>query len=283
MCRLAAYVGEEVLLSNILIHPINSLVNQSMNARESEIRTNGDGFGVGWYNPEISTDPALFTSISPAWNDRNLLSLADKIKSPCFFAHVRAASEGGVTQYNCHPFVYGNWMMMHNGGINDFVRVKRHIRHLLDDDVYNWIKGETDSEHLFALFIQMGKDRDLTTYNAVANLVSDVFKQLDEIISEFGTPGNSYLNICVTDGERIFASRYCSDRRFRPESMHYSAGSSFGLYKGRYRMRQQKRGHKRCMLITSEKLTNFSTQWHRIPRHHLLMTNRRLDIDFRAL
>lgn len=282
MCRLAAYLGSDVLLKDVLIDPVNSLVNQSMNAQESDIRTNGDGFGVGWYAPEIDPDPALFTSISPAWNDRNLLNLSRKIKSPCFFGHVRAASEGGVTQYNCHPFIFSNWMMMHNGGIHDFIRLKRHIRHLLDDDVYNWIKGETDSEHLFALFIQMGKDRDLTTFEGVANLVSDVFKKLDVLTLEFGTPGNSYLNLCVTDGERIFASRYCSDRRFKPESMHYAIGSEFCLYRGRYRMRQEKKNQK-CMLITSEKLTDFSSQWHTIPQHHLLMTNKKLDIEIRPL
>src|SRR5438876_12361096 len=105
MCRLVAYLGKEVLLEDVLVKPVNSIVMQSLHARESTIPTNGDGFGVGWYASHISPEPALFTSVFPAWNDRNLLNLTAKIKSSCFFAHVRAAGAGGVTNYNCHPFV----------------------------------------------------------------------------------------------------------------------------------------------------------------------------------
>ena len=161
MCRLISYLGEDIILSDVLVKPDNSLVMQSLHARESNTRTNGDGFGVGWYAPSISSEPALFTSVSPAWNDRNLLHLTSKIKSPAFFAHVRAATGGGVTKYNCHPFIYKQWMMMHNGGITNFNQVKRHLRRLLDDDLYRWIQGETDSEHLFALFLQNAQKRDL--------------------------------------------------------------------------------------------------------------------------
>jgi glutamine amidotransferase len=71
-------------MEDVLVKPENSIVMQSLHARESQMPTNGDGFGVGWYVPEISKMPALFTSISPAWNDNNLLHLTAKIKSPCF-------------------------------------------------------------------------------------------------------------------------------------------------------------------------------------------------------
>lgn len=37
------------------------------------------------------SNPCVFTSIKPAWNSTNLHRLADKIRSPLVFAHVRAA------------------------------------------------------------------------------------------------------------------------------------------------------------------------------------------------
>jgi len=177
MCRIVAYLGCPSVLADVLVTPKNSIVMQSLHARETNLRVNGDGFGVGWYVPEISTSPALFTSISPAWNDHNLLHLTAKTKSPCFFAHVRSASTGGVTKYNCHPFIYGNWMFMHNGEINDFILIKRHLRHLLDDDIYDWIKGATDSEHLFALFLQLAKNRDLTQLSTVADVLQETLQK----------------------------------------------------------------------------------------------------------
>lgn len=127
MCRIIAYLGLPILLEDIIVTPKNSIVMQSLHARETNLHVNGDGFGVGWYAPDISAAPALFTSISPAWNDQNLLHLTAKIKSPCFFAHVRSASTGGVNTNNCHPFIYENWMFMHNGEIANFQLVKRHV------------------------------------------------------------------------------------------------------------------------------------------------------------
>lgn len=275
MCRLTAYIGEDVILADILVNPVNSLINQSICARESHIRTNGDGFGVGWYTPDINNDPALFASISPAWNDRNLLNLAAKIKSPCFFGHVRSANSGGVTHYNCHPFVYKQWMMMHNGGIHDFNLLKRHLRRLLDDDIYNWIKGETDSEHIFALFLQLSKGRDLSKCDTIAELFQEVFHVIHALMLRYGSTGNSGLNICLTDGKRLYASRYCSDKRYKPASLHVSTGSRIVL--------QDKKLVSKYILISSEKLNDVGEEWHIVPKHQLFMCDENLTIQYRAL
>jgi glutamine amidotransferase len=215
------------LLQNVLVTPKNSIIMQSLHARETDLRTNGDGFGLGWYAHDIGTDPALFTSISPAWNDRNLLYLTSKIQSSCFFAHVRSASNGGVTTFNCHPFVHGDWMLMHNGEIFDFSGVKRHIRRLLEDDIYNWVKGDTDSEHIFALFLQKAKGRDLSQLSVVADILQETLQLLDSILKQYGKKGVSYYNICLTDGYRVIASRYCSNKKRKPYSLHYLVGRGF--------------------------------------------------------
>lgn len=282
MCRLVAYLGHDVLLEDVLVKPSNSIIMQSLHARESSMPTNGDGFGLGWYVPDIADTPALFKSISPAWNDENLLHLTSKIKSPAFFAHVRAASAGGVTQYNCHPFVHGRWMLMHNGEICHFIDVKRHMRHLLDDDIYNWIKGTTDSEHLFALFLQRAKGRDLSSIGVVADVLQETFACIIQLIHEFSEPGPSYFNVCLTDGHRLVATRYCSDVSIVPETMHYSMGARFEAKAGRYHMIQAN-GKRESLLVTSEKLTNFETEWHDVPANHLVTVDTDLSIQLRAL
>lgn len=82
-----------MLLSELLVLPANSLIHQSYGARERREPLNGDGFGVGWYAPG-DFEPAVFRSITPAWNNHNLLDLSRHIRSACFFAHIRAASSG---------------------------------------------------------------------------------------------------------------------------------------------------------------------------------------------
>ncbi|WP_419418919.1 class II glutamine amidotransferase [Legionella sp. D16C41] len=273
MCRLVAYLGTDVLLEEILVKPSNSIIMQSLKARESTVPTNGDGFGLGWYAPTISLEPALFVSIFPAWSDRNLLYLTAKIKSGSFFAHVRAASVGGTNNYNCHPFVYKQWMLMHNGGISDFMSVKRHLRHLLDDDIYNWIQGETDSEHLFALFLQFAKGKDLTQLSVVAETLEQTFKQINQLVAEYGTTDDpSLFNVCLTDGQRIIASRYSSNKKTKPESLHYSAGSIWLTPKDRYYRPKRAEVHD-CVLITSERLNDFSAAWQSVPPNHLLLVD----------
>jgi glutamine amidotransferase len=276
MCRLVAYLGSEILLDDVLVKPINSIVMQSLHARESTIPTNGDGFGVGWYAPHISPKPALFTSVSPAWNDRNLLNLTSKIKSPCFFAHVRAASAGGVTNYNCHPFVYRQWMLMHNGGITDFILVKRHLRHLLDDDIYHWIQGETDSEHLFALFLQLAKGKDLSQVSAIADVLQATMYEINKLVHQYSKEDASYYNVCLTDGKQLVASRYCTEKDSSPETLHYFVGSRF--FKDLITPDQYE-----PIVVSSEKLTDMNAEWQDVPPQHLLLIDHDRKIKLRPL
>ena len=52
MCRLAAYIGPEIPLENIVTAPRHSLLSQSKDAYESKVSTNGDGFGIAWYGTQ---------------------------------------------------------------------------------------------------------------------------------------------------------------------------------------------------------------------------------------
>src|SRR5215218_1148781 len=75
MCRWLAYSGSPILLEELLYKPEHSLIDQSLHARLGVETTNGDGFGVGWYDANAYA-PAIFRSVEPAWNDRNLREVA---------------------------------------------------------------------------------------------------------------------------------------------------------------------------------------------------------------
>src|SRR3954462_6186789 len=100
--RWLGYSGAPVLIEALLYKPKNSLVVQSLHSQLGAETTNGDGFGVGWYGDRAT--PAVFRSIEPAWNDRNLRELAGQISSRRVFAHIRASTGSPVQQTNCHPF-----------------------------------------------------------------------------------------------------------------------------------------------------------------------------------
>ena len=158
MCRWLAYSGSPMRLEELLVKRDRSLIDQSLHSRLGATTTNGDGFGVGWYDD--SDTPRLYRSVHPAWNDRNLRELAAGISSPLFFAHIRASTGTAIQETNAHPFRYGRWLWMHNGLIREFPRLRRELVLAVDDSLFPSIEGTTDSETMFYLALTFGLESD---------------------------------------------------------------------------------------------------------------------------
>lgn len=279
MCRFAAYIGKPIVIDELLFKPTNSLIKQSIKARETDEPLNGDGFGLGWYVHQIDFTPAVFTSTQPAWNDKNLQHLSAKIRTHCLFAHVRAASSGGVNPYNCHPFNYKRLLFMHNGEIGGFDKIKRYIRRKLSDEIYNWIKGQTDSEHFFALFLEIAKkmkaDNNIAT---VSHVMRETIRQIAALQKKYGVEDEiTYLNVAITDGFSLLATRYTSRPDLPCPTLYYSAGSSYQEENGNCHMLPPipEEGNE-AILLVSEKLTNYKAEWQEIPLNHMLLVPQNL-------
>ncbi|MFM9840188.1 MAG: class II glutamine amidotransferase [Cyclobacteriaceae bacterium] len=282
MCRLMAYKGTPVVIDKLLYQPKNSLINQSSNAREIEEPLNGDGFGVGWYVPEVNYEPITFVSVNPAWNNRNLRNLAPKVKTDCMIAHVRAASVGDVSESNCHPFQYKNILMAHNGGVEEFGKIKRHIREPLTDELYNWIKGQTDSEHIFALLLNtLFKDHQSISPEAVADSFEKTFRTLKKMMADNGIKEPAYLNMVFTNGLFLVATRYVSDPKEEPLTMYHSEGGRFVVENGDTRL-EAAQDDDNAVLVVSEKLTD-DKDWTMLPANHLVIVEQSLNVRVRPI
>ena len=274
MCRFVAYIGRPMLMDELIIKPKNSLINQSVHASEMEETLNGDGFGVAWYDHDIHPEPGLFVSVRPAWNDQNLNYLAQKIKSNCFFAHVRAANVGWVSEVNCHPFHYKNLAFMHNGQIGGFGKLKRHIRNELDDEMYNWIKGQTDSEHLFALFLHFWNrsSRQGTAYE-MADVLQETLNYLMWLAKKENIDERQYINVVLTDGRRMVSARFTDDVPENASTLYYSKGSKYICEENMCKMRDTDDPSDKAVLIVSERLTRDDDQWNLLPAKHILVVD----------
>lgn len=207
MCRWLAYSGSPVLLTQVLYTPVHSLIDQSLHSKLGAETTNGDGFGVGWY--DTGPAPGIFRSIEPAWNDQNLRELTAHLRSPLFFAHIRAAVGSPVQQTNCHPFRCGRWLFMHNGFIAGFATIKRDLVLAVDPSLFPEIKGSADSEVLFYLALTFGLADDPPT--AVARAIGFV----EACGRARGVECPFQGTIATTDGESIWAFRYSSKGKSR--------------------------------------------------------------------
>ena len=207
MCRWLAYTGSPVVLTEVLYTPVHSLIDQSLHSRLGAETTNGDGFGIGWY--DTGPVPGVFRSIEPAWNDQNLHELAGHIRSPLFFAHIRAAIGSAVQQTNCHPFRHGRWLFMHNGFIDGFAKMKRNLVLAIDPSLFPQIMGTTDTEVLFHLALTFGLDDDPPQALARAIGLVEAHGHAQNVDYPFqGT-------IATTNGDSVWVFRYSSQGRSR--------------------------------------------------------------------
>src|SRR4051794_30908557 len=207
MCRWMAWLGQPVLIGELLFKTEHGIGDQSLHARMGAEPTNGDGVGVGWYGD--GEGPALYRSISPAWADANLRELAAHTESPLFMVHIRAAIGSPVQQTNCHPFRHGRWLWMHNGFIDGFHAMKRDLAMAVDPDRFADLEGTTDSEILFFLALTFGLEADAPA--AVARAVGLV----EETASRHGIAFPMQGTLATTDGETTWAFRYSSEGRSR--------------------------------------------------------------------
>lgn len=262
MCRFTLYIGTPILLSSLLIDPAHSLIRQSTHSREREEPLNGDGFGVGWYASEYSIEPAVFRSITPAWNNRNLQNLCRVVTSPCIMAHVRAATQSsGVNEANCHPFRYGKYLCMHNGDIGNFRQVRRKLLDSVCDDAHSNVYGSTDSEHFFALYIDEILKRHTDGVDDMAEALRDAIHRVVDFVRKYGDDEPSYLNVAISDGKMVVVSRFTNDVEDSPESLYYFSGP---LYKS-----VEDEGDELPLIVSSERLSNHS-DWQEVPANHII-------------
>lgn len=255
MCRWLAYSGSPILLEELLYKPEHSLIDQSLHARLGVDTTNGDGFGVGWYGPDTET-PAVFHSIEPAWNDRNLREVAGHVQSPLFLAHIRASTGTAVQQTNCHPFRHGRWRWVHHGRVRDFHRVKRELALAVDESLYPQMEGSTDSEMLFYLALTFGLEENPPA--AVERMVGHV----EEVGHRHGTEHPIQMTIGTTDGSSVWAFRYSSEGKSR--SLYYSADmrSVREMYPERPRLQE---ASDETRIIVSEPIVDLPGAWNEVP------------------
>jgi glutamine amidotransferase len=254
MCRWLAYSGSPLLLEELLYKPEHSLIDQSLHARLGPHTTNGDGFGIGWYNDaEI---PVLYRGIDPAWNDQNLREISSHICSRLVFAHIRASTGTPVQHTNCHPFRHGKWLWMHNGLINDFDSIKRELVLGIDPSLYSGLKGSSDTEVFFFLALTFGLED-----NPVLG-VERAVGFIEHVGTRCGIEYPMRMCVAATDGHDVWGFRYSTEHR--SPSLYFS--TRMDTLREQYPevpALQAVSGESR--LIVSEPLSDLAGAWNEVP------------------
>ena len=255
MCRWLAYSGDSIPLEALIVQRKYSLIDQSLHSRLGATTTNGDGFGVGWYDG-VRAEPALYRSVHPAWNDRNLRELASHVSSPLFFSHIRASTGTAVQETNTHPFRYGRWLFMHNGAVREFPRVRRDLIMQIDPELIPAMEGSADSEVLFLLALTFGLEDDAVT--ALERMVGVV----EDVGEAHGVEHPIQMTVAATDGVRIIAARYSSEGESRTLYFSTDAGALKQRYADDDRIQQLS---DEARAVVSEPLGDLEGVWNAVP------------------
>jgi predicted glutamine amidotransferase len=254
MCRWMAWLGQPVLIEELLFKTQHGIVDQSLHARMGAEPTNGDGFGLGWYGS--GEGPAVYRSISPAWADPNLRELAAHTESSLFLTHVRAAIGSPVQETNCHPFRRGRWLFVHNGYIADFHLLRRDLMLAVDPGLFAEINGSTDTEVVFHLALTFGLEDD-----PVAALERTV-GVIESAAEARGVKGAVQATFGVSDGESLWAVRYSTEGPARSLFASADAEALRRLYPDNPRFKRLGADDR---LIVSEPFSDLPGVWHEIP------------------
>lgn len=242
MCRIAAYIGPEIPLENIIVRPAHSLLEQSQHASEAKLAVNGDGFGIAWYGD--GPTPGLYRDVLPAWSDGNLTNLCRMVKSHHFIAHIRASTMGETSRTNCHPFSHGKWSFCHNGQVPHYPAIRRQLEAALPDDLYEARRGTTDSEMIFLTLLANGLDDDPA--RAMAAMLRAIGPATDA--------GPIRLTCVFSDGEQLYAYRYASDGQC--PTLYVSGALDNG-----------------GIALASEPLCGTTSQWTEVPVNQLFVVS----------
>jgi predicted glutamine amidotransferase len=250
MCRWMGWIGQELLLEELLFNTQHGLIDQSLHSRMGAETTNGDGFGLGWYG--AGEGPGLYRSVAPAWGDANLRELAAHITSPLFLAHVRATSGSPIQETNCHPYRHGSWLMVHNGVITDFPALHRDLAMAVDPALFPTIQGSTDSEVLFHLALTHGLEDD--PIGALETAIGIV----EETARARGLEPAVQASIGVSDGRRLWAVRYATSEVPRTLFISAEAQSLRALHPDNARLQRLHDGDR---LIVPEPVADLPGAW----------------------
>jgi predicted glutamine amidotransferase len=184
------------------------------NALRFQSHRHPHGWGIAWYQGgHVRVERGLL----PAHADEAFVEAARAARSRVVIAHVRDASVGPVSAANTHPFVHGQWIFAHNGTVARFrhvARVRARLESEIDPALRRDLRGETDSERCFLLFLtRLQASRPAAAAATLAQVKAALRATTETVrrLADLRSSPPSSLNFLVTDGRVLAASRLGRD------------------------------------------------------------------------
>lgn len=185
-----------------------------------------DGWGMGYYQ---AGQPLLRKQPKAHDGPLDIAALASGLRATTIIGHCRDATAGGKRTDNTHPFRYRNWLCCHSGRVDRFEAIRDDLLRSVPDFIRRNIRGKTDSEHLFHLYLSFlndtGKlDDPRISGEVAAQALGSTYAYVERLVADRG--GSTTEECCiVTNGHILLAIR-------RGMPVHISRQSDFNCPDG---------------------------------------------------
>lgn len=199
MARLFGLIGNRAdLAGRLLASERDALAVQSRNGQL--------GWGIGFYQGgevlmrrrPIDDHPTI-----------DVAKVAGDVRADLLVGHVRSATVGSLRTENTHPFRYRQWLFAQTGTLPSFEAIRERLVASVPEFLRSSIRGETDAEILFYVFLSFlhdaGRLNDALMAPAhVRDALRSCVAVVDGMAAEVGG-APSQVNVMASDGEHIFA------------------------------------------------------------------------------
>jgi len=211
------------------------------------------------------------------------------VRAGCVLAHVRGVAYSTAVEIslqNVHPFQFEGlpWALAHNGDLAGLTEMKPFLLKEIRPELAARIRGTTDSEWIYALFVSQLKDpRANASEEELFSSLEKTLAVIREARRKIGMALSSSVNLFIANGAQLAAVRYCLDFGcYRTDdssrvheanltflSLWYTLGRDYGLHGEEWTMTG---GAERAdsIIVASEPLTRDTSSWVELPEYGAL-------------
>jgi glutamine amidotransferase len=200
MARLVGFIGNRPDIGTRVLH---------LESRHLVVRRKPGivpGWGVGFYQ-----GGEILLKRRPI-DDRpeiNVAEMTGDVRADALVAHVRVGTIGSSRTENTHPFRYRQWLFAHTGTVEAFSTLRGRLSDSLPQFLQRDVRGETDSELLFHLFLSFlhdgGQlDRASVPVSVARSALRSSVALVDRLCAEEGA-GPSAMNMLVAGPDYLIA------------------------------------------------------------------------------
>jgi glutamine amidotransferase len=261
-----------------------------VDAREALVAEGApDGWGLAFFQ---GGEVLLQRNPKPVLGSVDFYAALRELRTDYVIGHVRDPGGDGYRAKleNTQPFRFRTWVFAHSGRVEGFDAVRRDVLEFVPDFLRRNIRGETDSEHLFHLFLAFlhdaGKldDAQISLADA-ASALRATNAMLDRLLGAAGA-NPAVMNVVMANGRIMLAMR-----RGRPMYLRQQNGiqdcpvcrttvTQDGAPRDRRRVRHE---HLRSVLIASEPRQVGEQGWQEVPEASIVAVSRDLSAQVQPL